>query len=248
MTVQTSTSRLWDYTLRKLFNSVGMVLITAYSQTGPWKLGKTDFGLWLAENLLRLNIVSEVATNINTEGTFTEISDLISLRHWLHSSGSRKLYILDELQEHAYRRKAMTGKNVGIVQIFPQISKARARLIGIGQNLMKIDKDIMDDTWVHGVFIKKNRKIAQLVSHLLTKQYVFRTIPKTTVPFDPYEIAPFTQHPKPGVVFKEEQLQKIYDWATGKSYRELGFDHPMQFNRWIRRTMLELLTKLQNQK
>lgn len=224
-----------------------MVLITAYSQTGPWKLGKTDFGLWLAENLLRLNIVSEVATNIDTEGTFTEISDLISLRHWLHSSSSRKLYILDELQEHAYRRKAMTGKNVGIVQIFPQISKARARMIGIGQNLMKVDKDILDDTWVHGVFIKKNRKIVQLISHLLTQSYVFRNIPPTSVPFDPYEIAPFTELPKPGVVFKEEQLQKVYDWASGKTWTELGFSHQMQFSRWLRRTLLDTLTKLQKQ-
>jgi len=247
MTEQISTSQLWDYVLGKLFNSVGMVVITAYSQTGPWKLGKTDFGLWLAENLLRLNIVSEVATNINTDGRFKEISDLISLRHWLHSSGSRKLYILDELHEHAYRRRAMSGKNVGIVQIFPQISKARARMIGIGQNLMKVDKDIMDDTWVHGIFIKKNRKIAQLISHLLPQNYVFRNIPPTSVPFDPYEIAPFTEQPKPGVVFKQEALQKLYAFGTGKTHRELGFDHPMQFNRWLRKAILELLIKLQKQ-
>lgn len=201
----------------------------------------------LAENLLELNIVSEVATNINTEGTFEQISDLVSLRHWLHSSGKRKLYVLDELQEHAYRRKAMSGKNIGIVQIFPQISKARARLIGIGQNLLKIDKDILDDSWVHGIFIKKDRKTAQLVSHLLPKTYMFRNIPPTSIPFDPYEIAPFTELPKPGVIFKDEELQKLYDWSTGKSWNELGFNHPMQFNRWLRKTILELVTKLQKQ-
>lgn len=238
---------MFHYVLHKLFTLVGIVLVTAYGRTGPWKLGKTDFGLYIAENLLELGIVSEVATNIETSGTFLHISDLISLRHWLHSSSHKKLYIFDELQEHAYRRKAMSGKNVGIVQIFPQISKARARLIGIGQDLMKIDKDIVSDTWIHGVFIKKKRKSAQLISHLLPKQYMFHGIPKTSVPFDPYEIAPFTEYPKPGVVFKQENLQKLFDWATGKSFHEIGFKHPMEFNRWCRKSVLELLTKLQKQ-
>lgn len=191
---------------------------------------------------MRLNVVSEVATNINTSGKFLQIADLISLRHWLHSNNRTKLYIFDELHEHAYRRRAMSSKNVGIIQLFPQISKARARLLGIGQNLLKIDKDILDETWVHGIFIKKTRKKTQLISHLLPKKFVFNNIPKTSIPFDPYVIAPFTEKPTDQTIFKDEDLQTLWQWAENKkTWKQLGFAHPQQFNRFVRKNTRKLL-------
>jgi hypothetical protein len=212
---------------------------------GLWKTGKTDFALFIAETLLKLNLVVEVASNIDTQETYPMISDLISLRHWLHGTNRRKLYILDEANVHLFRRRAMSAKNVGVIQLLGEVSKAHARLIIIAQELLSVDKEFLNPTWVRGVFIKKSLKKAQLVSHMIPRSFTFNNVPPTTVTFDPYTVAPFQEAPAPETLFKEENLQKVYAWATGTSYSELGFDHPMKFNRFLRTNVRRILDKLQ---
>lgn len=239
--------RLWPFVLKKFFNKVGLVLITAHTKQGPWKVGKTDLGLFIAENLLNYGFVSEVATNINTEGYFPQISDLITLKQWLHKDGKRKLYILDEINIHAPRRRAMSNKNVGILSIFPEISKARARLICIGQDLFEADKQFIKQTWCHGIFLKKSLKSVQVISHMIPNNIVFKNLPRTSIPFDPYESAPFTEKPTGQIIFKDEELQLLWQWAEEKqTWKELGFDHPMKFNRFIRKQIKKLLVYKQS--
>ena len=232
-----------EFVLHRIFGSVGITLITQISKRkGIWKLGKTDLGLYLSQMCLKYGIVSDVATNINTFGHYPQVADLISLKHWLHQGSRRKLYILDELNVHAPKRRAMSSKNIGILQIIPEISKARARIILIGHDILKMDKDLTSFGIVRGLFIKKTLKNVELISHLFRKKYVFHALPRTTIKFDPYETAPFTERPLAQIMFKDEELQKFYNWAKGGTWREY-FKNPNECNRFVRRISLKLLEK-----
>lgn len=206
---------------------------------GTWKSGKTDFALKLSEDLRKIPlfdkyIIQEVATNINTKGHYPQIYDLVSLKQWLYGSNNRKLYIFDEASEYLMSRKSMSGMNIGFLQLIPQISKAHARMIVVGHNLPKIDKDLLSEVWCRGVFIKENLKTSILYSVLLDKPYSFTNVPCTTITFDPYDIAPFQTKPEGLKVFKDADKQLMYDWAVNdKTYKELGIS-AMQLHRKLK--------------
>jgi len=226
----------FDSILHKLFDYPSIVLIG-----GIWKSGKTDFALYLAERLLRLplfdmTVISEVASNIDTEGKFNYIYDLRSLRQWLYSSKKRKLYILDEASEHLPSRRAMTSKNIGFIQIIPEISKAHARMLIVGHQLLTIDKTLLDATWCRGAFIKLGLKKAELISTLIPRPYTINDIPPTTIPFDPYSIAPFQENAPGNVMFKDDDRQTIWEWINGKNYKELNIK-PMTLHRLIKKIL-----------
>lgn len=232
--------------LHTLFNDIGIVFITQESkQKGIWKLGKTDFGLYLAQMLLKYQIVSRAATNINTFGYYPQICDLVSLKFWLHNRDTRpyrKVYVLDEINVHAPRRRAMSRKSVGLLQVIPEISKGKARLIIIGHELEKADSDLLTPGIVKGFFVKKTKKKAQLFSPLIEGVLEIPKIPATTIKFDPWEIAPFTERPKEEVMFKDQDLRLLYKWAKGETWKSL-FKNPNECNRFVRRNVLKLLEK-----
>jgi len=229
----------WQYVLHKLFDYPSIVLIG-----GRWKTGKTDFALFIAENLLKMPfgqgggmMISEVASNIKTDNPkFRYIYDLVSLRNWLYESKCRKLYIFDEASEHLPSRRAMTTKTVSFIQLIPEISKAHARMIVIGHQLLTIDKTFLDDVWCRGVFLKLGLKKAQLFSSLLTHPYTFSNIPATSIKFDPYAIAPFQETPSGSVIFKDEDKQLVWRWLDGETYKQLGV-HNMKLNRIIKKIL-----------
>jgi hypothetical protein len=227
--------------LHRLFDHPSVTLIG-----GVWKSGKTDFSLFIAETLLKLPyldsfVISEVASNIDTKGTFPIVSDTISLKQWLYSSTKRKLMIFDELNEHLAARRAMTSKNTGFISLIPEISKAHARILLVGHQLLTVDKTFLDDIWCRGVFIKKSLKSAQVISQSLKRPTNINDIPKTTVRFDPYSIAPWSERPAGNVFFKNDKdKQTLYDWAHGQSCKDLGL-YPMQLNRICRRYIRDSL-------
>ncbi len=226
----------WHYALHKLFDFPSVILIG-----GVWKSGKTDFALYIAETLQRLpsdqgagNTITEIASNIDTKGHFQQIYDLVTLRQWLYSSTKRKLYILDEASEHLPSRRSMTAQNVGFTQLIPEISKAHGRLLIVGHQLLSVDKTFLDAVWCRGIFQKLGLKKAQLTSHLMPVPYAFNNIPPTTIPFDPYAIAPFQTKPAGTLLFKNEEQQLLWEWCNGKSCKELKL-HSMQLNRLLKK-------------
>jgi hypothetical protein len=230
----------WHYALHKLFDHPSVVLIG-----GVWKSGKTDFALYIAETLMKLpldrdSVITEIASNIDTKGHYPCIYDLVTLRQWLYGSNRRKLYILDEASEHFPSRRAMTSKSVGFIQIIPEISKAHARLLMVGHQLITVDKTFLDEVWCRGIFLKIGLKKAQLISGLLSKPFIFTNIPRTNIPFDPYLIAPFQEEPSGKLMFKDAEQQLLYEWSKGKSYKLLDV-HPMQLNRLLRKYVKQTL-------
>lgn len=225
----------FHYSLHKLFDHPAVILIG-----GIWKSGKTDFALFIAETLQKLNIIREVASNIDTKDHFPMITDLLSLRQWLYGSNKNKLYIFDEANIHLTSRRAMSGKNTEVLRLFGEVSKAHARMIFIAQNLLRVDKELLDETWVRGVFIKRNLKKADLISHLIRKKFSFKNIPRTSIPFDPYAVAPFTQQPQGNLYFKDTDLQILWDWSNGATYKTLGLA-PMTLHRKLKKFVKQTL-------
>lgn len=227
----------WRYALHKLFDHPSVVLIG-----GVWKSGKTDFALYIAETLQKMpfgnngqeKVVNEVASNIDTKGHYPYIYDLVTLRQWLYATNHRKLYILDEASEHLPSRRAMSSKSVGFISIIPEISKAHGRLLVVGHQLLTIDKTMLDEVWCRGVFLKLGLKKAQLISHLIPRPFAFNNIPRTSITFDPYSIAPFQEQPSGKLLFKDSDQQMLWEWSNGKSYKELNI-HSMTLNRLLRK-------------
>jgi len=242
------TLSLFESSLVKLFGFPSLVNIG-----GPWKTGKTDLALLIAETLLSLNqrgihsredaLPSKVASNIETEDKRVEfVPSLEELRYWLHGDNRVKLFILDEANVHAPRRRAMSTKNVEIIKILPEVSKAHARMIVVGQELEKIDSELMNPTWCRAVFYKRRLKNATLISSLFSKERHFKNLPPTTIPFDPYRIAPFTERPLNRAIslFKDEEMSKLWAWCNGTPTRNLGM-HNMELNRMVRAFVKRIL-------
>ena len=229
--------------MKKLFKNPVVVSID-----GEWKTGKTDCALHIAELLLKYKLVDEVATNVKTSGNdkISYISDLQNLKFWLHRNSLTKLYILDELNENAPSRRAMSNKSVGIISLLPECSKARGRVICIAQDIAGVDSEFKKSVWVKARFTKlitnKSRvKTVRVFSRLLNQVYVFHDFPRTSITFDPYLIAPFTLKPDANSLFpQDDNMAKLSKWANGGTWREL-FKHPQECNRFVRTQVRNLL-------
>lgn len=218
-----------SWALNRLFRKTCIVLVGGY-----WKTGKTDFALYIAKRCLHMGLVYEVATNIETNGEFKYITDIETLKYWLSSNGHLKLFILDEGNEHLPNTSFMSHKSVGIKEIIPQISKKHGRLIVVAQDLDSIDKTFRSKSWWRGTFKKTDRKTASLTAYWnLHKPLVITEIPKTSVNFDPYLSAPFTEKSDKIVFFKDSERQTLWEWCNGKSIKDLGI-HPQALNRLVR--------------
>ena len=217
---------------------------------GDWKTGKTDFALLIAERLLEIGLIKEVASNIKTSDPRIKfVADLPSLREWLFYSDRRKtkLYIFDEAGSHLHRRRSMSRKNIAFVKILPEISKARAKMIAIMQNPESIDKELLSPVWCKGLIIKENKYRAKFISEFFPeeKEVEFFPVPRTTIPFDPYDIADFslTRPKQIPATIKDEDLKILWEWSVNnKSTRQLDI-HPMKLNRIVRKFVKQILEK-----
>jgi len=236
-----------------IFGTMGVVILTGRP---AWKSGKTDFALLIAECLLKWGIVKKVGSNIRTEDSrITFIDNLVDLKRWLFKDKERKLFILDEATSHLARRRAMTRQNITALSIIPEISKARATLLLVTHSLQAIDQAFLSKNWCRAVIFKlaskpKNRERTKfavhqaiIVSDLISGgEAYFEEIPPTSIPFDPYEIAPFTLTPAKRK-FRSAELQALWNWAVeGQTWREQGL-HQEQARRILKRFIRYVLTE-----
>jgi hypothetical protein len=235
----------FDYCLKKLFDLPSSFVLIF----GDWKTGKTDFALLIAERLLELRIVSEVASNIKSSDSRMQfIANLPHLKKWLRNSNTRKLYVFDEAGVHLHKRRSMSSKNVSFMTLLPEISKAHARMIAITQNPASIDAELLSPVWCKGIIIKENLYKAKFISELFSgdkKVCEFYPVPKTTIDFDPYAIAPFKLTAPvdvPADFLNDEEKKILWNWSINEmSARKLNL-HPMKLNRIVRKFVREVLT------
>lgn len=236
----------WKSILHKLFDVPGVVLIE-----GIGKVGKTDFALKIAQDLTILPsrhatvtdpepLIMDVASNIDTKGFYPQIYDLITIRDWLYSNTHRKLYIFDEANEYLSNLRVMSSSNVGFTRLLPQVTKAHARMVVVGHDFGAIDKNILRNAWCKGMFRKTSLKTALLLSTSFNQTFQFNDISRTSVPFDPYAVAPFQEKPTGVIRFKDNEKEQAWKWVNGATANEIGL-HSMQLNRLIRRILRQYM-------
>lgn len=222
--------KLFDSCLRKIY---GIPSLSAIG--GIWKVGKTDFALYIAENCLRIkqanhpnrSLINKVASNIETNDDRVEfVSNLEDLRYWLHHGRQNKLFILDEANVHLMKRTAMSRMNVDTIRLLGEISKAHGRMIVVAQEVLGIDREFLNPTWLRAIWIKTKLKSVKLFSHLLKTEISFHNIPKTAISFDPYMIAPFTERDlSKKLRFKNKFMDDFYKYCfnDSKITSDLGY-------------------------
>jgi len=238
-----------DWALNRLFRKTSLVLIGATEHSGVWKTGKTNFALKIAERLLQLHLISEVASNIDTNGAFTKITDTETLKAWLDSDNRLKLFIFDEGNEHLPNYAFMSSKSTGFKSIIPQISKKHGRLIIVAQDVDTLDKTLRSKSWLRGTFKKASIKTATLTAYWNQhKSLYINNISATTISYDPYVSADWNEvSSKSAIIFNDADFQLVYRFASGEKKKDLGV-HRQEFERLERKVLLAFFEKYKNDK
>jgi len=215
---------------------------------GRRQSGKTDFALFIAECLYHLGIVKHIATNIKTFDSHIPIDHVISLQHlksWCIEKKGRKLFVFDEVGKALRRRTPMASLSVKLIDELQILRKHKLSILAITPNEKYIDRVALGSDILDGYFEKpdfKNQKIALYIDFLESYAHTFFDIPATTIGFDTYDSAPFTEFSKEKPKFKDEDTAKIWDWANGKKISELGLART-QFHRILKKFLRETLKK-----
>jgi len=177
--------------VRGLFNQWKYPVIIVY---GNPDTGKTDGALLLVEIAKDLGVLEHFASNIETYDTGEKIVSLEEVDYWFKHQSGTKCYILDEAGVHDDSRSPLSRMNREIRHEIFVIRKFHGHVIFVLQELEDLDK------WKHseltGAFIKKrtlgNEFIAQIKTRFHEDLFIFRDIPRTTIPFNTLDIAMFT--------------------------------------------------------
>lgn len=232
----------WDHCLRVLYDGPASVTVVK----GEWKTGKTDFTIHLTVEELkqRLKIVSEVAGNIRcfetsecekpTNKDVRYIDNFKMLEAWLFSP-TKKAFIYDEALKSTPSKRAMTALNAYWLKIVPELSKGRCHLFVLTQEESMTEKLFLHPTFRTAVWEKINlrkthpqfRKMVKLRSKLLSKKFIFKDIPPTTICFNPYLSANWSMEPTAESL--EElplDMKVVIEYANGLSFSKIKERHP----------------------
>ena len=193
--------------------------------TGRMGSGKTDFALLVAEILLENGIVDEVGTNIRVEDErFKRVNSVETLRKWLVSSKKRKLFILDEAAVHIDARRPMSKMNRELRYMAFLLRKFRGKFILVSQRGEDVESTFRaPDLWL-ATIKKLNKKTALVVSDIWDYPILLQGIPKTSIPYDTYDIAPFDMEDKDAqaITFVESQFPILCLWTQGLSFQQIA--------------------------
>ena len=216
---------------------------------GRRESGKTDFSLLIAEILATKGIIKNFATNVKIYSSpfpVERITNLDDLRFWCENTRGKKLFILDEAGKSLRRRTPMSSLNVKLLDNLQILRKYKLSIIFIAPHEKYIDSAALGSDIVDAVFIKpnyKNPKIALYDDWMEGTTLTLTNIPRTSIKFDTWDVAPFTEHgPKQKPKFKDRDLEILWDWSHGATVKDLGL-HPQQINRLCRKFIREVLER-----
>jgi len=178
--------------------------------TGRMDSGKTDFALLLSEILLETRIIREVGTNIKVEDPrFTRITSVPALKSWLLHSPGPKLFILDEAGCHIDSRRPMAKINKELRNCAFLLRKYRSKMMLISQRGEDVESTFRaPDIWL-ATFKKTSKKTAICVSDLWEEPVIIEDVPKTSIKYDTYDIAPFSLEAQEDFL-DAQNLRKLY--------------------------------------
>ncbi len=177
--------------LRKLLRHPAPIILIE----GKFDSGKTDFACYMAEKGLERGFIDEVGTNIKVDDPrFLRITSIEGLEKWFLIGRKRKLFIFDEASSHIDRRNPLSKINKKFRHIGFKVRKGHGKIIIVAQRMEDVDSTFDDPDIVIAKIRKLWRKEA-LISSSLFKNVIYLTdIPQTKIPFDTYDVAPFTLH------------------------------------------------------
>jgi len=208
---------------------------------GRRETGKTNFALLIAEIVHFLGIIKNFATNIKIYSSPFEIqhiTNLYDLEQWCIQTRGKKLFIFDEFGKAMRRRTPMASLNLKLIDKFQVLRKYKLSIIACTTDPKYVDNAALGEDILDGAFLKidyKNPEIAIYKDLLEGFQKNIVEIPPTSISYDTWDVAPFTEKPplrKP--IFKNRDLEILWEWSHGKTYKDLGL-HRMQLNRLLRK-------------
>lgn len=216
---------------------------------GRRETGKTDMALFIAEILYEQGLVKEFATNIKIYESpfpFKHITNLDDLRLWSSDTVGRKLFLFDEYGKAFRRRSPMSSLNVKLIDDLQILRKHKLSTIAMTVDEKYVDNNSLGSDMLDGIFIKfdyNNPKVA--LYHDLLEDFQKRIIgiPRTSIRFDTWDVAPFREHgenQKPA--FKDADIAKLWELTHGKTGDDLGL-HGQQVSRLWRKYVKEMLER-----
>lgn len=211
--------------------------------------GKTDLGLKMMELLNQLGIIKHFATNvgiIESKFPIERITNLEDLKFWCKSNDSKKMFLFDEVAKALPRRSPMASLTIKLINEFQVMRKYKLSTVATTIDSKYADKSILGEDILDGYWIKeswKNPKLASYIDYLEDLEIGFSGIPATSVQYNTWDSALFlerSQNKKP--IFKERDLEIIWEWSHGKSIKDLGI-HAQQLNRIVRKFTKEVMER-----
>jgi len=180
--------------IKILFSHPASIIVVS----GKMNTGKTDFALYLTENILNIGYISKVGSNIRVkDDRFERITSVEGLKKWIEKDRKvRKLFVLDECGEHIDTRNPLSRMNKELRYLGFKIRKYRGKMILIIQRLEDLESTFRSREITLAIFKKLSKKRCMVYSDLLReKDYgdavELKNIPRTSIKFNTYDIAPF---------------------------------------------------------
>ena len=211
---------------------------------GRRQSGKTDFALLIAETLFALDLIKHIATNIKTSSDIVPIEHIISLdilKAWCKEKRGRKLFIFDEVGKALRRRTPMSSLNVKLIDELQILRKYKLSILALTPNEKYIDRVALGTDVLDGVFLKtsfSNPKVGIYRDFLDGSRKNLNNIPKTSIDFDTWDVAPFTEFSTNTPNFKDKDLRLLWKWLHGAKISDLGIQH-IQLHRIQRKILKE---------
>jgi len=211
---------------------------------GAWRTGKTDTSLLISYLALKWKLIERVASNIWTfpPSPVEYVTSFGGVKRFLWGDRLTKLYILDESLTHLYRRRAMSVKNVDVVTLIPELSKAHGRIIFISQT-EDIDTGLFNPTFLRATMSKGEtigHKTTLTVKSKLFESVTFESVPRSPIRFDADRLAEFTTSESVGFDTLSLEGKAALRYVDGvpmpKIAAELGVDR-QQVKRAIRKVL-----------
>lgn len=229
-------------TLTRRFKQLIVYLFTRGTSTfiiilGRRESGKTDMSLLITEILNETNSYKMFASNVKVSTSpfkIDYITNLPDLEEWASSSTGLKLFILDEAGKAFRRRTPMSKLNIELIDKLQTLRKYQLSFIFIAPHEKYIDGAGLGSDVLDGVFVKpffKNPKVAIYEDKLEAFDFTLKDIPRTSLKFDTWDIAPFNlRRPNSKPQFSDQTLNNLWELSHGKTAKDLGL-HQQQVSR-----------------